>query len=99
MAFAPWSPPQIRAELPTSRLLIVLHSKVATAPEAARNPAPIEKAEPGFVSESPTAASEFFVAGSLDQFQVVGHCLFTLAAAFLGSGIAGWFYRTDLASG
>jgi hypothetical protein len=95
MAFAPWSPPQFRAELPTSRLVVALHSQVAAAPESA----PIENAGPGFALAPPKIPSGSFAAGSLAQFQAVGHSLFALAAAFLGAGIAGWFYRTDLASG
>ena len=37
-----------------------------------------------------------FVAGDLKQFQRVGHCLFALLAALVGSGIARWFHRSNL---
>ena len=40
-------------------------------------------------------AASMFVAGDLKQFQLVGHCLITLLAALLGSGLSGWFYRSN----
>jgi len=107
LAFAPWPAHQMRVELPTSRWIVSLHARAATISEDARTPAPIEKAEPGLVSESPKpattnpgggppkAASSSFVAGNLEQFLVVGHCLIALAAALMGSGIARWFDRTN----
>ena len=89
LAFAPWSPHQIRVELPTTRLLVELHAKVAPLQAAGNGPGlgrPIQK-----------AASAFVVAGSLNQFLEVGHCLFTLTAGLLGSWIGRRLYRTDLA--
>ncbi len=37
-------------------------------------------------------------AGGVDQFLVVGHCWFALIAGLIGSVIARWFERTNLAS-
>jgi hypothetical protein len=36
-------------------------------------------------------------AGNLDQFQRVGHCLFTLLAALTGAAVSRWFHRTGRA--
>jgi hypothetical protein len=109
MAFVPWFPHQAGLDLPTTRLLTYVHARATASaedprdsfsimrglPEGASTTAEADLANPAGASLE--AASAFFVAGELRQFIVVGQCLFALAAALLGSGVARWFYRTNLA--
>ncbi len=111
MACIPWSPQRTGLELPTSPLLNILHGKLAGPAEAPRAQAPIKPDGTGVVPPEPSstvgspgdgprqAASSFLLRGSPAQFLGVGHCLITLLAALLGSGVARWFHASDLARG
>lgn len=106
MSFMPWAPHQTGLELPTSQLLTTLHAKVAVPAEGPPDLSPRQAPASGVASEipgskaadldhrSPEAASMFIV-GDLGQFLRVGHCLFALSAALLGSVIARWFHRSS----
>ncbi len=98
---------QASLELPTSRLLRLAHATLA-AP--AGNPvasSPLSKTEPVALDQPSTTAIKpdqprNLASGvprvvNLKEFLIVGHCLFTMLAALIGSAIARWFNRSNLA--
>ena len=107
MAFAPSFPHQGGLELPTSRLVRLAHATATASAEDPRDSFRIMAATPGVPSDrpasagidgpSPRPASMVLAWGDIGQFMIVGHCLFTLLAALIGSTAARWFYRSNLA--
>ena len=108
MAFVPSFPHQAGLELPTSRLVRLAYARATASAEDPRDSFQIMKAAPGVVAGSPSAADAGerprqlasmvpAAAGNLREFLIVGHCLFTLLAALIGSAIARWLYRSNLA--
>ena len=106
LAFGPAISPRSGPELPTSRWLGDLHARVAAPAINHPDGSGIDNLNPGDRPGSPPAvrpdregeprraASMVAVGADLRQFSVVGHCLFTLLAALLGSRLARWFSGT-----
>ena len=107
MAFVPLFPHQTGLELSTSRLLRLTYATATASAEDPRDSfeimkaAPVAVAGPQATSESedrPRSRAAMVPAlGNIKESTIVGHCLFTLLAALIGSAIARWFYRSNLA--
>ncbi|WP_435011047.1 hypothetical protein P12x_002340 [Tundrisphaera lichenicola] len=109
IAFVPWTPHPSGLELPTSRWLGALHGAVdrssAGPGDQSQAMPPAETVEGADVAARgpvvPVPAipqsPSMFVPADLRQFTLVGHCLLTLLAALLGSSVARWFSRSNLA--
>ncbi len=100
MAFVPTFPTEAGVELPTSRLIKVIHSKVTGTPEDPRASFAIMKGISAPASTEPelftpeaskTETASFLTPGSLHQYIVVGQCGFTLVFALIGSFLARGF--------
>jgi hypothetical protein len=108
MAFVPSFPHQAGLELPTSQLVRLVHAKATASPVDPRDSFQIMRSASGASPERPATvstddrpqslASMVPTSGNIREFMIVGHCLFTLLAALVGSALAGWFYRSDLTS-
>ncbi len=106
MAFVPAFPYQAGVELPTNRIIKVVHAKLTGTPEDIRSSFAIMKIAEPSTSDTPAlfdpdakpkpapAPASAFGPGDVRQFTVVGHCGFTLVFAFIGSALSGWFYRS-----
>ena len=108
MAFVPSFPHQAGLELPTSKLVRLAYARATASAEDPRDSFQIMKATPVALQERPEAlgtgdpprdlASMIPASGNIKEFMIVGHCMFTLLAALIGSAIARLFYRSNLAS-
>ena len=107
MAFVPWAPHPTGLELPTSQLLAAIHAKVAGPAEdsracprrrpprpgaAAAAPGGEGRGSPGPAPGRPPRCSS---PGTSSSSSWWGTACSRLLAALLGSGIAGWFYRSN----
>ncbi len=107
LTLAPSLPHQMGVELPSSRLVGFAHAKMTIPRTDSLDSPPISRTAPAGADVSPTSVevnellqeptSPILVAGNLKEFLIVGHCLFTLLAALIGSAIAHWFYRSNIA--
>jgi hypothetical protein len=113
MAFVPTFPHEAGLELPTARLIRIVHAKLVSTPEDPRDSFEIMKglqarpeaaANPHAEPESAEAnapaprTASFFAPGDVRQFTVVGQCSFALVFALLGSALARWFYQRSFAA-
>ena len=109
MAFLPYIPYQAGVEVPSSPLLKWVHARATSTPVDSRDTFQILKETSSLLPARPdsemmidvaaaattkVAAAGFFAPGDVNQFVIVGHCLFTLLAGLAGSAVAQWFHRT-----